>query len=235
MHCLHTNVRLTLIRTFLCCAYTAPDCWVLDFKKYVTKKGLPFPVPDPSQFKTTLKSFYDETKPKGVLLDATTGRVQAVSVGFYSQSNTDDYLSGKVFKMKAYWDELEAWVKAANVRAKATPGGVGGGFDKAFQTDSNGMWRAMATILNLQSSFYLSASLSFVLAFVIMIVSTMDLVLSMYALLCLLGSSATVVALMVWGGFTLGVLESICLSLLVGISVDYVAHLANAYVDGEMR
>merc|ERR1711916_308172 len=36
---------------------------------------------------------------------------------------------------------------------------------------------------------------------------------------------------MVWLGWTLGIIESVCITVVVGLSVDYVVHFANSYTE----
>ena len=196
-------------------------CWMIDFKKFLSDRNIAFPIQDPALFKSTLTSFYHSQQPRGILM-STTGEVQAVSVTFYTTIYA--YPAEKFDRMKNYYDRLETFIDDANKRGPPQA-------NKAFQTSQYGAWRQMATILNLQSSFQISATLSFIFAFSVLLLSTLDVVVAFYAIICLAGSATTVIAMMVWGQFTLGVLESICLSLLVGLSVDYVAHLANAYVE----
>ncbi|EGD75300.1 hypothetical protein PTSG_06952 [Salpingoeca rosetta] len=73
----------------------------------------------------------------------------------------------------------------------------------------------------------IAASLS--LAFVIIIVMTRDITLSVMSIISIGGVVVSLIALMVMLGWTLGLIESVCLTILVGLSVDYVIHLANAY------
>ena len=51
-----------------------------------------------------------------------------------------------------------------------------------------------------------------------------------FAMLTLFGIVSTILGSMALIGSTIGVLESICLSILVGISIDYVAHFCSAYI-----
>ena len=47
----------------------------------------------------------------------------------------------------------------------------------------------------------------------------------------LFGIVSTILGTMVLMDISIGVLESICLTILVGISIDYVAHFCSAYMD----
>ena len=124
--------------------------------------------------------------------------LRSVRVTFYGQAYvTDDFRMLKVF-----WEKVEAWVKAANAEAVTKKAA---GVARSFQTSR--IWRVTFTIINLQSSFQLSALVSILLAFVFLIISTTNIVVAFYAILCLIGTALSVLALMFWGGFQIGVLE----------------------------
>jgi len=71
---------------------------------------------------------------------------------------------------------------------------------------------------------------SIVLAFIILIFSTMNVVITIFAIITVTFICATVVAVMVLRGWELGVSESIAMVIIIGFSVDYVCHLAAHYV-----
>ena len=66
-------------------------------------------------------------------------------------------------------------------------------------------------------------------AFFILLVATRNLLLSIYAGACIVFVIASVMAIMVLKGWQLGVSESISVVILIGLSVDYVVHLASHY------
>ncbi|EDQ89828.1 dispatched-like protein [Monosiga brevicollis MX1] len=74
---------------------------------------------------------------------------------------------------------------------------------------------------------------SLALAFVIIVLTTHDLVLSVMAIVAIGGVVTTLIAFIVWLGWSLTVIESICLTILVGLSVDYVIHLGVAYQESK--
>ena len=124
--------------------------------------------------------------------------LRSVRVTFYGQAYvTDDFRM-----LKVLWGKVEAWVKAANAEAATNKAA---GVARSFQTSR--IWRLTFTIINLQSSFQLSALVSILLAFVFLIISTTNIVVAFYAILCLIGTALSVLALMFWGGFQIGVLE----------------------------
>ena len=73
-------------------------------------------------------------------------------------------------------------------------------------------------------------SISAVLAFTIMIISTQNILIATYAIISVLWIVLTVVGIMVMNGYELGVSESIAMVIIIGFSVDYVVHLGAHYV-----
>ena len=69
-----------------------------------------------------------------------------------------------------------------------------------------------------------------VFAFFMLLVSTMNVIVSVYCTLALTGIIASAVALIQMLGWQLGTVESIAMVVLIGLSVDYVVHLAIDYV-----
>ena len=73
-------------------------------------------------------------------------------------------------------------------------------------------------------------SISGCLAFVILIIATRNVLISIYAIKSVVMIVLCVVAVMVMQGWQLGVSESIAMVIIIGFSVDYVVHLAAHYV-----
>lgn len=104
------------------------------------------------------------------------------------------------------------------------------GMKKMFQT-ARGMW-----VRNKSQRLYLSDAIqgmgmSLGLAFIILFISTANIIVAVFALLNIVGIVASIAGTMVLQGQELGTMQSICLTILVGLSVDYVVHLANCYME----
>jgi len=72
-------------------------------------------------------------------------------------------------------------------------------------------------------------SISF--ALVILLISTMNIVITFFSICSIGGIVISVVAVMQMIGWRFGIAESIAVVVLIGFSVDYVVHLANHYVE----
>ena len=73
----------------------------------------------------------------------------------------------------------------------------------------------------------MTAAIAF--SFVILIFATGNLLLSFLAIICVAIVIVSVVAIMVFKGWELGVSESIAVVIMIGLAVDYVVHLAADY------
>eukprot|EP00993_Chasmostoma_nieuportense_P000400 NODE_136_length_2977_cov_13.317544_g129_i0.p1 GENE.NODE_136_length_2977_cov_13.317544_g129_i0~~NODE_136_length_2977_cov_13.317544_g129_i0.p1 ORF type:complete len:932 (-),score=318.60 NODE_136_length_2977_cov_13.317544_g129_i0:180-2930(-) len=74
---------------------------------------------------------------------------------------------------------------------------------------------------------------SAVLAFGVLLVATGNYIISLFAIVTIAGIILSVFSFMVVVGWKLGIMENICITILVGLSVDYVVHLAHAYIECE--
>ena len=80
------------------------------------------------------------------------------------------------------------------------------------------------------SSAISSAALSIALAFGIILISTLNAVVAFFAIATVIAIVGCVMGSIVLMGWELGLLESMCMSILVGMSVDFVVHFAHAWV-----
>lgn len=68
------------------------------------------------------------------------------------------------------------------------------------------------------------------LAFIILLIATGNILISIYAIISVTFIVLCVIAIMVLKGWELGVSESIAMVIIIGFSVDYVVHIAAHYV-----
>ena len=73
-------------------------------------------------------------------------------------------------------------------------------------------------------------SISGVLAFLIILIATRNILISIYAITSVIFIVLCVVGVMVINDWQLGVSESIAMVIIIGFSVDYVVHLAAHYI-----
>jgi predicted RND superfamily exporter protein len=70
---------------------------------------------------------------------------------------------------------------------------------------------------------------SLAFAFAILLVSTNNLVITLMSFSAILGIVMTVFLSMVLAGWEVSILESVCLIIIVGMSIDYTVHLMHSY------
>merc|ERR1719324_674198 len=68
-------------------------------------------------------------------------------------------------------------------------------------------------------------------AFIVLLVATRNIVVAAIAILCVCSIVVSVVAFMFCVGWKLGVLEALVLVMVIGLSVDYVVHMADSYLE----
>jgi predicted RND superfamily exporter protein len=66
-------------------------------------------------------------------------------------------------------------------------------------------------------------------AFVILLIATGNVILSVLAIVCVALVIMSIIAVMVFKGWEMGISESLAIVMMIGLSVDYVVHLAADY------
>merc|ERR1712193_182134 len=123
---------------------------------------------------------------------------------------------------------FEEWLERLNRNAPESGKG-------AFHVAANSMWVWMHTQTVFVSSALTGMITGTVLAFVVVLFATQQILVAFASVLTILGVLASVLGAMVALGWELGTIESICLTILAGFSVDYVVHLAHAFVHAEQK
>jgi len=137
---------------------------------------------------------------------------------------TDLRLFLPIPKTQPKYEEWENWMK--NKNSQFIPPTMG----KGMQFSSHA-WGWMAS----ENAFYTNAIqgmlISISAAFIILVISTTNIVIAFFSTITIAGIVLSVVSTMTHRGWELGVAESIAIVILVGFSVDYVVHLGNSYVE----
>merc|ERR1711907_548226 len=128
--------------------------------------------------------------------------------------------------LKVQYNLFEGWVENLNRQAPKSANG-------AFHVAANSMWVWMHTQTVFVSSALTGMITGTVLAFVVVLLATQQILVAFASMFTIVGILASVLGAMVALGWELGTIESICLTILAGFSVDYVVHLAHAYVHVE--
>lgn len=129
--------------------------------------------------------------------------------------------------LEEQWELINTWMTASN---EAAPDGV----TKAFFTSATFHWHD--TNGSIQKSAYSGAGISLAASAAVIFLSSRSLVMTIFTTGTIFYILVSVTAMLTAFGWTLGFLESICFSILIGVSVDFVIHFTHAYVHhkGEM-
>jgi protein dispatched 1 len=71
--------------------------------------------------------------------------------------------------------------------------------------------------------------ISMIFILIILVLATRNIILAIFAALCVGIVIVSELAIMVFMGYEVGVVESVCIVLVVGMAVDYPVHLAMSY------
>jgi len=119
-------------------------------------------------------------------------------------------------------DSLESVMTAANSK--------GGDAMTGFQFIRN-LYVNMRTQEVMYISAFTGSAVSGVVAFLVLCVSTMNVLVSFYAMVNIVGIVICCIGFMVAAGWQLGTIEGICITVCIGFSVDFVVHVAIAYIE----
>ncbi|XP_076099747.1 protein dispatched homolog 1-like [Mytilus galloprovincialis] len=116
------------------------------------------------------------------------------------------------------------WEKFIQQEVSKMPSSMKSGFQSTRES-----WHWIKIQETLVKSAVRGVVIGISLAFPILTITTLNVVIGFLATICITMITVVVVGLIPLIGWKLGVLESINLSLIVGLSVDYVVHFAEAY------
>ncbi|EDO44540.1 predicted protein, partial [Nematostella vectensis] len=152
---------------------------------------------------------------KYVLYDEN-GKPRAVSWGFAT-----DFSYTSAFKpMDDFWNEINSW--STKEMAKA-PKGLQNGWAVCESLDFYSLQASLS------AGTFSSMSISVAIAFVVMLLTTLNIFISLYAIITIVGILAITVGSLVLLGWQLNILESIVMSVAVGLSIDFTMHYGVAY------
>jgi len=120
--------------------------------------------------------------------------------------------------------EHEFWEGWFESKLAGAPRGLRGG----FQTSPT--WTLTETETELVDGAWTALTLSLVFAFVVLLGASRSVRLALLATISVGSSAASLLAAAALLGWTMGVIEAVCTMVLVGLSLDYVLHVAGAYV-----
>lgn len=160
-------------------------------------------------------ALFSSSRDAGLRFDKTTGRFVAVIVEFLS---TEPF-SLNYSSIGSFYSTMNAHVEEA---LHSAPDGLRRGFFVSY-LDFYDLQYSLASVIPL------STGLAVVVAACVALLVTLNLLVTVYAMLTVLMSICVTVAALVCLGWRLNVVESLTVSVAAGLSVDFVLHHAVAY------
>ena len=210
---------------------TNVKCFMNDLIDYAnTSNSLSFPFEFSSTNATLQRVKFNELISN---FTATTKGKLYLSSGNIGYKGTEDELEFIVieFTLQMFRFDLDIrqeynfWEAKVSEWNENAPTSVSG----AFQTSFGFSW------MDSKGAFMTSAvqgiAIALPAAFVVLVLSTHNWIVSLFATLTIVGILLGEVMLMVLRGWELGVSESVAIVIMIGFSVDYVVHFASAYVE----
>ena len=206
------------------------DCLMAEFKKVMALPcgfaGLAEPCCNKSAFPYQKNVFGEclikvlQRQPtgwyNGPVFEPNTGEVKGLVISYQSNAPyTDEY---KV--TDEFWNKIKSW--ADDILAKAPPG-LQNGWVVSW---GMGFYNLQT---NIASGTFSSMGISVAIAFLVMLLTTLNIFISLYAIVTIIGIIAITVGSLVLAGWYLNILESIVMSVAVGLSIDFTMHYGVAY------
>merc|ERR1711959_554739 len=218
------------------------QCPLFDFKDWLEAQGKTFPVPA-SEVGSALSAFlrapvkgaFDASQTYGQKWQNAIGTKEVqgevdglrfLTVGV--ESTLGEKARDTHDTLQVQYNLFEGWLQNLNRQAPKSANG-------AFHVAANSMWVWMHTQTVFMSSAITGMITGTLLAFVVVLLATQQILVAFASMVTIVGILASVLGAMVALGCELGTIESVCLTILAGFSVDYVVHLAHAFVHAEKK
>ncbi|KAL9981003.1 hypothetical protein ACROYT_G009655 [Oculina patagonica] len=140
--------------------------------------------------------------------------------GFRMVIITNQQFSTNFTAMDGFWKKVSSWVDTEMAEA---PRGLQNGWAGCWGLDF------YALQIGLSDGTYSSLGISVAVSFAVMLLTTMNIFISIYAIITIIGIIAITIGSLVLAGWQLNILESIVMSVAVGLSIDFTMHYGVAY------
>lgn len=152
-------------------------------------------------------------------IDTSAKQIQLIAILAAVQSNR--FYSNSYADMNSFYETVQNWLDS--ISKSAPPELQGGWFTSPYSLKFYDLQKSLS-IGSVQSM-----GVSIALAFVVLFLTTLNLVISIYAIVSIAGTLVTTIGTLVLIGWQLNILESIAMSIAVGLSVDFAVHYGVAY------
>ena len=178
-------------------------------------KNTSFPFPAGVAEKCLL-GFASSEKETGLLFDANSGKVK----GFRMAIIANQQFTTAFSVIDGLYDKVNSWLKTEMSKA---PAGLQNAWAGSWGFEFYGLQ------IGLSEGTYSSLGISVAVSFVVMLLTTLNIFISIYAIITIIGVIAITIGSLVLAGWQLNILESIVMSVAVGLSIDFTMHYGVAY------
>jgi len=195
--------------------------------------GLAFPMTDASIARNCTESVFQLASSDDLLGDRNNG-----NMGLIFDTATKDL---KIFLMQLdtnieyqeTYEVFETFYNDANADMKVAKASLEGTFaSKVF-------YQTRMDFFDLQMSLgigaYQSAGMSFAFAFAVLMFMTRNPILTLLSLLTIIAIVCCVIGVLVFDNWELNIMESVIISVAVGMAVDFVAHYSHTYLHSPVK
>ena len=170
-----------------------------------------------------VSAFYHRERVKYVRQDSTIGSFiydrQGNLKGVHMRITTNVQISRAYKPAHYFWQRIESWIKEERETAPR-------GMKMAW-------WTSNLEFYDLQKSLSkgtpVSLAIAIVMVFTVMLLTTLNVLVSLYAIITIVGIISVTTGSLVLSGWKLNILESITMSVAVGVSIDFAMHFGVAY------
>ncbi|KAJ8043928.1 Protein dispatched-like 1 [Holothuria leucospilota] len=122
-----------------------------------------------------------------------------------------------------FWQALSAWT---NKQLSGAPLGLQNGWSYAHLELQLGFYDLQSAVV---IGTVLTIAISLATALVVLLLSTQNILITLYAIVTITFTVFSVIGTLVWIGWELNIFESVIFSLAIGLSVDFTIHYGVAY------
>ena len=177
------------------------------------------PIANPNTFHTCMTAFAQDVRERQIL--SRNGKVTIISYEFGSRVGYRDGYT----PLHEEFGIVEGWMQSKIQQGVNVPEGVKNGF---FIGGDYWWYDTHKAMLETAMG---SAGIALAASTLVILCSSRSFTLAIFSCLSIVYVLTSVVSTMVALGWSLGFLESICLSILIGLSADFVTHFSHAYAN----
>ena len=172
--------------------------------------------PLPAKVAETCLMEFAKIRETGVLFDANSKKIKGFRMVIY----TNQAYTTAFSVIDGVYSKASSWFKTE--LSKAPPG---------LQNGWVGSWifNFYGLQVGLSQGTYSSLGISVAVSFFVMLLTTLNIFISIYAIMVIIGIISITIGSLVLAGWQLNILESIVMSVAVGLSIDFTMHYGVAY------